>query len=103
MSDKTEEMRNAIHKGVTEGFSNKLMNTDISDPRPIWMAPISEEAVPAFFENGASVSAAVLGFAIPTQDKRRKMKMMLIGKSSQPICEAIINNSEMTTYTGSIK
>ena len=51
---------------------NKLMNTDISDPKPIWIAPISDEAVPAFFAKGASVNAAVLGFVIPTQDKGEK-------------------------------
>ena len=66
-------------KGVTDGFSNKLMNTDISDPKPIWIAPISDEAVPAFFAKGANVSAAVLGFVMPTQDNRRKMNTMIIG------------------------
>ncbi len=78
--ESTDDATNAMAKGVTDGFSNKLMNTDISEPKPIWIAPISEEAVPAFFEKGASVRADVLGFVMTTQDKRRKMNTIIKGK-----------------------
>lgn len=80
MRERADEATKAMAKGVTEGFSNKLMNIEIIDPNPIWMAPINDEAVPAFFANGASVSAAVLGFVMPTQDKRIKIKTTVKGK-----------------------
>ena len=76
-----------IARGFVEGFSNMLMKMEMREPRPIWIAPINEDAVPAFFSKGANVKEAVFGFMMPIQDSNKKIKKMSRGSESHPIPE----------------
>ena len=76
-----EARRKAMDNGASDGFSNRLINTEIPAPKPI-----NAEAVPAFLSKGARVRAAVLGLAIPTQPSNPNRKIMVTGRFSQSIC-----------------
>ena len=82
-----------IARGLVDGFSNMLMKMEIRAPRPIWMAPINEDAVPAFFSKGANVKEAVFGFMMPMQDSNKNIKEMSMGSESHPIPEANKKNT----------
>lgn len=60
------------------------------------MAPINEDAVPAFFSKGASVKEAVFGFMMPMQDSNKNIKEMSRGSESQPIPE--VNKKKYAQY-----
>ena len=77
-----------IASGRVDGLLNMLMNMEMSEPSPIWIAPIKADAVPAFFAKGASVSEAVFGFTIPIQDSNKNKNAISTGRVSHPIPEA---------------
>ena len=56
--------------GTDDFVWNKLNTDDAKAPKPICVAPINAEALPAFFLKGWSDKAAVLGLVSPRQDKK---------------------------------
>ena len=63
--------------GIAEGLFNKPIAKDDNAPAPNCIAPISEEAVPAFSEKGASDNASRFGISITIKDKKRKSFTMV--------------------------
>lgn len=65
--------------GVAVCVLYKLTTVEASAPIPIWVAPISEEALPAFLLNGASDNAEVLGLIKPRQQRYMNSNAMIPG------------------------
>lgn len=77
--------------GIADLTLNKLTPTEANAPMPICMAPMSAEAVPAFFENGNSDRAEAFGLTKPRQQRKTKSKAVVSAKPSHSQMPAIRN------------
>lgn len=66
-----EVMAMIVAIGMAVCELNKLTPTEASAPMPIWMAPISAEALPALRVKEASDRAEVLGLVKPRQPRKK--------------------------------
>jgi hypothetical protein len=57
---------------------------EVRAPEHIWMPPIRAEAVPALRLNGARERAEELGNTHPWQQRKRKMRKMVLNSSKNP-------------------
>lgn len=69
---KSDEPIKIIVTGKIESVTKTPTATEAKAPNPICIAPMTAEALPAFFSNGANDNAVVFGLQKPKHPKNRK-------------------------------
>lgn len=84
--------------GTADFTLNKLTPKEANAPTPICIAPMSAEAVPAFFEKGSKDRAEAFGLTKPRQQRKTKSNAVVSVKPSHPLILAVRKMRAVTVW-----